>query len=375
MRIYNWIEERLPITWTKSHISQPLPRHMSWLFSLGAVVLFLLLLQAATGAFMSLYYSPSPEHAYNSIQYITNEVTFGKFIRGLHHYGASAMVIAVFLHLLRVFYFASYKRPREVTWIVGVFLLLVVFGFGFTGYLLPWDQKAYWATMVGTQIPGTVPIIGKFIMKVLQGGEDLGAVTLTRFYALHIIFLPAIVFLLASLHLLLIRIHGTSGLPRNTQKEMKGGKPFYPNQIFEDSVACLLVFIVLALFAFVRPVPMEAVADPTDATFIPRPDWYFLFLFQLLKYYEGPYEIIGTFIIPNLLILLLIMAPFLDRKPDRRIIKRPIASGVFTLLVIGVIILTFQAWLEDRGLRKETEKPPPPPTDVIQEEESIFELE
>ena len=373
MKLYNWLDQRLPLTWTKKHLEEPLPRHMNWLFSLGAVVFFLLILQAVTGAFMAFYYSPSPEHAYNSVQYITNEVTFGRFIRGLHHYGASAMVIAVFLHLLRVFFFASYKRPREVTWIVGVTLLLIVFGFGFTGYLLPWDQKAYWATVVGTQIPGTVPIIGQPLMKVLQGGDEVGAVTLTRFYALHIIFLPAAAFLLVALHLLLIRLHGSSGLPRNTEGEMKSGKPFYPYQLFEDSLFCLIVFVIIALFALFRTVPMEAVADPTDATFIPRPDWYFLFLFQLLKYFEGPFEILGTFLIPNLLILLLLLVPFLDRKSERRIVKRPIATGVFTFLVLGVITLTLLAWFEDRGLKKEAQEPPP--VEEIQEEESIFELD
>ena len=162
-RVGAFLANRLPLKDVEDHIKKPLPRHINWLFSLGSMAAFLLILQAVTGAFLAFYYSPSPDHAYNAVKYISGEVLFGGFVRGLHHWGASAMVIVVFLHLLRVVAYASYKPPREMTWVTGVLMFLIVLGFGFTGYLLPWDQKAYWATVVGVKIAGTAPVIGEFV--------------------------------------------------------------------------------------------------------------------------------------------------------------------------------------------------------------------
>ena len=339
-QIAKFFADRIPVRSIDAHIKKPLPKHINWLFSLGAMALFLLILQAATGAFLAIYYSPSPDHAYNSVTYITDEVPFGAFVRGLHHWGASAMVIVVFLHLLRVVVYDSYKAPRELTWIVGVLLLLIVLGFGFTGYLLPWDQKAYWATVVGAKIASTVPFIGDAVGKVMRGGEEVGAVTLTRFYAIHTIWLPWVVFGLVGLHLFFVRHLGSSGLPKNTSEEMDKGKPFYPDQLFEDSVAILILFGVLAAMALFVPVPTEDIADPTDASYDPRPEWYFLFLFQLLKYFEGPLEVVGTFVIPTVAIVLLFLVPFLTRKERLPLRKRPVALAITSLSVLSLISLT-----------------------------------
>ncbi len=339
-KITEFLAERIPIRSIETHVKKPLPKHINWLFSLGAMALFLLILQAATGAFLAIYYSPSPDHAYNSVNYISKEVPFGGFVRGLHHWGASAMVIVVFLHLLRVVVYDSYKAPRELTWIVGVLLLLIVLGFGFTGYLLPWDQKAYWATVVGAKIASTVPIIGDAIGRIMRGGEEVGAVTLTRFYAIHTIWLPWIAFGLVGLHLFLVRHLGSSGLPKNTAKDMDAGKPFYPDQLFEDGVAILILFGVLVLMALFVPVPTEEIADPTDASYDPRPEWYFLFLFQLLKYFEGRFEVVGTFVIPTVAILLLFLVPFLGRKERLPLHKRPVAFIVTSISVLSLISLT-----------------------------------
>lgn len=339
-KITQFLAERIPIRSIETHVKKPLPKHINWLFSLGAMALFLLILQAATGAFLAIYYSPSPDHAYNSVNYISKEVPFGGFVRGLHHWGASAMVIVVFLHLLRVVVYDSYKAPRELTWIVGVLLLLIVLGFGFTGYLLPWDQKAYWATVVGAKIASTVPIIGDAIGRIMRGGEEVGAVTLTRFYAIHTIWLPWIAFGLVGLHLFLVRHLGSSGLPKNTSKDMDAGKPFYPDQLFEDSVAILILFGILVLMALFVPVSTEEIADPTDASYDPRPEWYFLFLFQLLKYFEGRFEVVGTFVIPTVAILLLFLVPFLGRKERLPLHKRPVALIVTSISVLSLISLT-----------------------------------
>ncbi len=335
-----FLKERLPLTEIGNHLRKPLPKHINLLFSLGSLAMFLLLLQAATGAFLALYYSPSPDHAHNAVTYISEEVPFGAFVRGLHHWGASAMVIVVFLHLLRVVIYSSYKSPRELTWIVGVLLLLVVLGFGFTGYLLPWDEKAYWATVVGVEIASTAPVLGDFVAKVLRGGSEIGAVTLSRFYAIHTIWLPWIAFGLVGVHLLFVRFYGSSGEPRNTPEEMKTGKPFYPHQVFEDVLGMLILFVVLASVALFVPVPLEDVADPTNADYDPRPEWYFLFLFQLLKYFQGPLEIVGTFVIPTVGILLLLFLPFLDKSEREVLWKRPVALTVTSLSVVAIVGLT-----------------------------------
>ncbi|MCL5960448.1 MAG: cytochrome b N-terminal domain-containing protein, partial [Chloroflexi bacterium] len=172
---------------------------------------FLFTLQVVTGMFLALYYSPSPDHAWDSVRFIENEVRFGTLIRGIHHWSASGMVMMVVAHLLRVFVMGAYKYPREITWMVGVILLTLVLGFGFTGYLLPWDEKAYWATVVGTNMAEQAPLIGNFILKVLRGGQDLGAVTLTRFFAVHVLFLPMMTIPLIATHLFLVIKLGISG--------------------------------------------------------------------------------------------------------------------------------------------------------------------
>jgi len=211
--LFTWLDERLGLNdLYKATLDRPEPKG-NWWNTLGSASLFLFLLQGATGIFLTVYYTPSPDHAYDSIQYIMNEVAFGWLIRGIHHWGASLMVIVVFIHMIRVFVTASYKYPRELTWLIGVGLLLVTLGMGFTGYLLPWNQKAYWATTVGTAIAGSVPWLGNFILKALRGGPDLSALTLSRFFSAHIWILPAMLAGLIGVHIFLIIKHGESAFP------------------------------------------------------------------------------------------------------------------------------------------------------------------
>jgi quinol-cytochrome oxidoreductase complex cytochrome b subunit len=212
-KIYLWLDERLGLhSMYTNLLDRPEPRG-NWWNTLGSASLFLFLLQGATGIFLTVYYTPSPDHAYDSITYIMNGVAFGWFIRGIHHWGATLMVIVVFVHMLRVFVTASFKYPRELTWLIGVGLLLLTLGMGFTGYLLPWNQKAFWATTVGTQIAGSVPFAGEFVLKALRGGADLSALTLQRFFMAHIWMLPALLVALIGVHLLLIIKHGESHFP------------------------------------------------------------------------------------------------------------------------------------------------------------------
>ena len=212
-KIYGWLDERLGFDGLyKGLLDRPEPEG-NWWNTLGSASLFLFVMQGLTGIFLTVYYTPSPDHAYDSIRYIMNDVAFGWMIRGIHHWGASLMVLVVFIHMVRVFVTASFKYPRELTWLVGVGLLLLTVGMGFTGYLLPWHQQAYWATTVGTRIAGSVPFIGDFILKVLRGGPDLSALTLQRFFSAHIWMLPGLLAALIGAHLYLIIKHGESHFP------------------------------------------------------------------------------------------------------------------------------------------------------------------
>jgi quinol-cytochrome oxidoreductase complex cytochrome b subunit len=211
--VYEWLDERLDFQGVyKNLLDRPEPEG-NWWNTLGSASLFLFVMQGLTGIFLTVYYTPSPDHAYDSIQYIMNDLAFGWLIRGIHHWGASLMVLVVFIHMVRVFVTASYKYPRELTWLVGIGLLLLTVGMGFTGYLLPWHQQAYWATTVGTRIAGSFPFIGDFILKVLRGGPDLSALTLQRFFSAHIWILPGLLAALIGAHLYLIIKHGESHFP------------------------------------------------------------------------------------------------------------------------------------------------------------------
>jgi quinol-cytochrome oxidoreductase complex cytochrome b subunit len=214
IKLGNWLDERLAWrqVWTAIFLRK-IPK-VNWLYTLGSASLFLAVNQIVTGILLTIYYVPTPDHAYDSVQYITTQVPAGWLIRGLHHWGASAMVVVVILHMLRVIFYGVYKYPREITWFTGVALLLATIGFGFTGYLLPWDQKAYWATTVGTSIAGTPPLIGEWVLYVIRGGEDLSAVTLARFFGVHIWILPSTLLLITLIHLYLVIRIGISAVPK-----------------------------------------------------------------------------------------------------------------------------------------------------------------
>ncbi|HEY9723653.1 MAG TPA: cytochrome b N-terminal domain-containing protein [Oscillatoriaceae cyanobacterium] len=212
-KVYQWLDERVGVTTLdETLVSRHVPK-LNWFYTLGFASMFTFILMATTGMFLAVYYAPTPDHAWDSIRYISFTVTFGNIVRGIHQYGSSAMVIIVLLHMLRTFFFGAYKYPRELTWISGVVLFGLVMGMSFTGYLLPWDQRAYWATEVGTGVASTVPVVGHLSEVILRGGENLGPLTLTRFYAIHMLMIPALLMLFMVIHLYLVVRIGITPLP------------------------------------------------------------------------------------------------------------------------------------------------------------------
>jgi quinol-cytochrome oxidoreductase complex cytochrome b subunit len=212
-RLISWLDERLGLTGMyRAILDRKIPK-VNWLFTLGSATLFLGVVQGVTGILLTAYYVPHPDQAYDSINYIMTDVSFGWLIRGIHHWGATLLVITVFLHMLRTFFYGAYKYPREITWVTGVGLLLLTLGMGFTGYLLPWNQRAFWATTVGTSITETIPFIGPLINSALRGGAELTTLTLVRFFSAHIWILPALIVALVGTHLYLVIRIGISHVP------------------------------------------------------------------------------------------------------------------------------------------------------------------
>ena len=375
-RVSEYLEERLgvPTLWRR-FTDRPIPKSVGWMHVFGSATLFLLVVQVATGTFLAFYYVPSPEHAYHSVSLISQELTFGWLVRGIHKWCASLVVIFVLLHLLRVLIMGAYKYPRELTWVVGTVLLVVVLAFAFTGYLLPWDQRAYWATVVGTHIAGYTPLVGHFVLEMLRGQPEVGVRTLGRFYAFHTLFLPILLFSLVAIHLGMVIRQGIAPLPigrfasvkREEYNELyelfkEKGHPFYESMAKDMTVAALLM-AVLVVLAWKLGAPLEDPADPASVTYVPRPEWYFYFLFELLWWFPGKWIPVATFWIPALLILALLFLPWLDRSNHRSLLRRPLTTTLTAALLVMAAFLTY------RGVTA-----PRPPT-VVAATRAQFEAE
>jgi len=337
----SWLDHRTGIeTAIRNFLYEDIPASSGWHQVFGSIAVFLFLTQAFTGALLAFNYAPTPGDAYNSLRYILTEVTGGRLIRGLHHWGASMLIVVVVLHMTQVFLYGAYKKPREATWMVGVVLLLLTMAYGLTGYLLPWDNRAYWGTVVATQIASHIPLAGTYMSRLLGGDNAVGVVTFARFYGLHVLLLPPATGLLIAIHIYLVRKHGVAPAPGD---EVKPSKKFYPRQAFTDTVAIFAAFVVLFVMAVAVRVPLERLADPTDTTYIPRPEWYFLFLFQTLKFFDGPLAVVGSVILPSLAVLALWLVPFVDRGQVMRVTRRTVAFGVVALGLLGWTSLTVAA--------------------------------
>jgi ubiquinol-cytochrome c reductase cytochrome b subunit len=339
-----------------------IPGGAKWRYVWGSALAFVFMIQLVTGVLLMFHYSPGDSTAWGSVFFIQYKMDFGWLIRGLHHFGSQTMVVLLGIHMLQVVIAGAHLPPREINWWLGLALMGVVFGLSLTGYLLPWDQKGYWATQVATNIAGNLPVLGPLLQKIVVGGAEYGHHTLTHFYALHVGVLPPLLIVLLIAHIAVFRRHGITAPPG-----AKGEGVFWPDQAFRDMVVCMLVFgVMLGLVIFGgqgHEIPtsgerdlydqvahagrdglgadLDAPADP-DKDYPARPEWYFLFLFQLLKYFEGDMEIMGTVVIPNAVMLLLFLLPLLGYGRMRRF-GHLVAVIVVVALLASAGVLTYLA--------------------------------
>jgi len=350
-RVGEWFDQRLQLGRPIRDVMQhPVPRQTaSWAYVFGSGLLFVFVNQIVTGVFLALYYVPSADHAHTTVAFIQKQVTMGSFLRSLHAYGSSVMVLLLMLHLAQTYVYGAYKGRRELLWLMGCFLLLLVMGMAFTGYLLPWDQKAYFATAVGTNIASEVPLIGGFLKLLLRGGTEMGTLTLSRFFMLHVFLIPAGIFAAVASHLFLFRRAGAAGPPRPAAElRQLPAETFFPGQVFKDFVFGIGLIAMLGALAWRRPVSLGPVANPADATYLPRPEWYYLPVFQFIKYFQGAAAVLGIVVIPAVVVLALFALPFLDRSPERRPLRRPVAIGSLLLVLAALVFLGVQSGVQDR---------------------------
>ena len=348
-RLWRWIDRRTGADeLLHKSLDEPVPGGARFAYVFGSALLFLIVSQVVTGLCLALYYVPSPLSAHVTLAYIIKDVAGGAFLRSLHSYGSSAMIVVLVLHFLQTFLYGSYKGRRELLWLSGCVLSLLILGMAFTGYLLRWDLKAYFAGSVGTSLAGDVPLIGGWLLRLLRGGQTMGALTLSRFYVLHVFLLPATIFLFIAIHIFLFRKAGAAGpIAEDPMYPHLPAETFYPKQVIMDMLFVLLVMGVLGTLAHFVPEKLGPVADPSNSNYLPRPEWYYLPFFEWLKFWDGAKTVIGVIVIPGILIGLVFLLPFLDRSLERRPWKRPIPVGSVLIVWIGLIGLGLQSRLDD----------------------------
>lgn len=341
-----WLDERLGLSTIIGLAKKkevPLHRHSVWYY-FGGMSLFLFSVQVVTGILLLLYYRPSAESAFESVQFIITEVQFGWLIRSVHSWSANLLIAALFIHMFSVYFMSAYRSPREITWVTGVLLLFICIAFGFSGYLLPWNKLAFFATKVGTEIAGVVPLVGPATLRFLRGSDEVTGATLTRFFGFHVAVLPAASTVLIAAHVLLVQMHGMSVPPSVDPAKVKKMK-FVPNFALRDLIGWLLAIGMLAALAAIFPWELGEKADP----FAPapegiKPEWYFLFMFETLKYIPARVFFIDGEVLGVLAFglggLFWFLVPFINRTPGhgtRKLVFNII--GVFIVLFIAVMTI------------------------------------
>ena len=362
----NWIEKRTGfVSMTRDFLTEDVPGGASYWYVFGSATLFAMIVQITTGIFLTFFYAPSADTAWESTRAIyLNPWTH--FLLSVHYWGASAMIALVFLHLLQVLIWGAYKSPRELQWVVGVLLLLVTLVLGLTGYLLPWDMDAYFASQVSLNIAGLPPIAGPILQNIAQGGGTMGTATINRFFGLHVWLMPAALVALVGAHLAIFRHNGSAGPVVDDPRKLKTGR-FWPDQMFMDAFASFIVFIVIVFLALVFPPFLDQKADPTNSQFVPYPAWYFLSLFGLLGLVPPelkigpiplPMEMIATIIVPTIFLIVVLVIPWIDRSLTRSFVSRKGILWGTTLVVLIIIGLSIFAQIQVMG--KQAAAPPSP---------------
>lgn len=352
-RIWHWIDDRsgfteifLPL------IKHPVPPGSKWSYVFGSATLFCFILQVITGVALALLYQPSSSGAYESLKFITDKAAFGNVLRGMHYFGASGMIIMVGIHMIRVYITAAYKYPREMSWISGVLLLFLTIAMGFTGQLLRWDSNGVWSSVVAAEQLGRFPVIGKWLARLMLGGDTIGGHSLSRFFAYHVFIIPAVIFLFIGYHLMLVIRNGISEPPkagrfvdpktyRQWYKEMlqKSGVPFWPYAAWRDVIfgAATIITIISLAVAF-GPPQLTQQPNPAMVYAEPKPDWYMLSIFSLFALMPPRIESYMIVIGPVLTIIILLALPFVSNKGERHPIRRPWA--VFGSVCVVVFVLS-----------------------------------
>lgn len=352
-KVYDWIDERIQLKDLVDFLGKkyvPVHSHSIWYY-FGGLSLFLFIILVVTGILLLMYYKGSEDLAFESVQFIMSKVEFGWLIRSIHSWAANLFILAAMIHMFSVYFTKAYRKPRELTWLTGMLMFFLALAFGFSGYLLPWNELAFFATKVGTDIVGAVPLIGKSIMTFLRGGEDVTGATLSRFFGFHVAILPAIFTFFLLIHLLLVQRQGMSeplGVESKSSEDART-MPFFPNFLLRDLLLWLIVLNLLAVLAVFFPWELGEKADP----FAPapegiKPEWYFLFMFQTLKYIPAQVlfvdgETLGVMLF-GVAGILWTLVPFWDRKSSRGERSRLINYiGIFVIMYI--IVLTILGWL------------------------------
>lgn len=355
-RAKEWFAERMPIRWETFHAlaAEPIPKHLhKFWFCLGGTPLIFLCIQIVTGICLVFFYIPHPDQAYNSIEYIQKDVAFGWWVRGLHKWSSHLMIIAVMLHMVRVFFTDSYRRPRELNWVAGALLLGITLGFAFTGYALVYDQLSYWATKVGTEIAGTVPFIGQTIMILMRGGLDITPNTLTRMFVFHVGVMPVLMMFVLAVHLILLRVHGINPMHEGKGPEPKPHQPdgsinrkhfypFMPDHLLTELAIALVACIALTILAVKLPAALGYQADPNATPEHIKPEWFFYAVFRWLKMIQFNFILsakqIGV-ISAGIVYFVILIWPFIEQP----FLKKP--KLVFFSKVVGLVFIAMFIFL------------------------------